>query len=323
MTLAEHDEMLKAEGRFGAMQEEQQRRETERLKKVEELRQAERPLVAELRAAGFAVDSTWQLTQKPPGFSRALPILLAHLQRQYPPETRAIIAQALAVPEARFAWKVLVDLFRREADKGAKDSIANAIAAIADDDLIADVIPLARDRTLGSSRVLLLRALEKSNDPGALETLHHLETDPDVHKEAQAILKRLQGKVRRKARTAARAPRSKGPEAKSHPRANLVEVSTSFDAEDLAPFLERIATLVQSGFGSGEIRRVVELSEELEVEESGELEFEVGHDGKTLPIKIRILMSDTDAPEIAFFAPHQLVAQIRGEIEKFAEERGM
>ena len=169
-----------------------QREEEDRLKREAEYRRAEAPLVDELRAAGFQVQSAWDLVNTPGSYPKAVPILLAHLPRPYPPVVREGIARALAVPETKTAgWAVLTHLFGEEPDKRPKDGLAAAIAAAADDEVIADVIALARDTRHGSSRLLLLSALERSADPRARAALMDLGTDPDLTKEIQVIQRRL------------------------------------------------------------------------------------------------------------------------------------
>ena len=69
-----------------------------------------------------------------------------------------------------------------------------AIAAAADAGAISDVIALARDRTHGPSRVLLLNALERSADPRARAALVDLAADPDLTREVRVILKRIERK---------------------------------------------------------------------------------------------------------------------------------
>lgn len=189
-TLAEHDAQLKAEGRYDAMVERLRQQEEERLKRSAEWRHAERPLVDALRAAGVEVESAWDLVNTSAPYPRALPILLEHLQRPYPGPVREGIARALGVPEARFGWDVLIDLYRREQDVRAKDGLAVAIAGAAGDEVIADVIALASDRRQGPSRLLLLYALARSKDPRSRKALEDLETDPDLTKEVKVILRR-------------------------------------------------------------------------------------------------------------------------------------
>jgi hypothetical protein len=173
------------------------REEEERQKRAAEWRRAEAPLIEELRAAGYAVESAWDLVNTAAPYPRALPILLGHLSRPYPGPVREGIARALAVPEAKFGWDVLTRLYRDEQDKRAKDGLAVAIAAASDDEVISDVIALARDTRHGPSRLLLLSALERSADPRARATLMELGTDPDLKKEIQVILRRLNRAKRR------------------------------------------------------------------------------------------------------------------------------
>jgi hypothetical protein len=118
-------------------------------------------LIQELRQAGFAVESAWDLVNTSAPYPEALPILLAHLQRPYPDRVREGIARALAVLDAKFGWEVLTALYRREpAGTGTKDGLAVALAAASYDDVIGDVIELARDERHGASRLLLLSGLK-------------------------------------------------------------------------------------------------------------------------------------------------------------------
>lgn len=165
--------------------------EEERQQRAAEWRRAEAPLVEDLRAAGYAVESAWDLVNTPGSYPKAVPLLLAHLPRPYPGPVREGIARALAVPEAKVGWSVLTRLYRDEQDKRAKDGLAVAIAAASDEDVIGDVITLVRDTRHGPSRLLLLGALERSVDPRAKATLTNLRTDPELQKEVQLILRRL------------------------------------------------------------------------------------------------------------------------------------
>ena len=172
------------------------REEEARLKREAEYRVAEAPLVDELRAAGFQVQSAWDLVNTPGSYPKAVPILLAHLPRPYPAAVREGIARALAVREASCGWDVLTRLYREEHEVRAKDGLAVAIAAAANDELIGDVIALARDTSQGPSRLLLLGALERSADPRARTALMELGTDPELKKEIQVILRRLKKRKR-------------------------------------------------------------------------------------------------------------------------------
>jgi len=172
------------------------RKEHERQRREVEYRRAEAPLVDELRSAGYDVESAWDLVNTPGTYPPAIPILLAHLPRPYPGPVREGIARALAVPEAKVGRSVLTRMYRDEQDRHAKSGLAVAIAGAADDEVIDDVIALARDAHIGGSRLLLLGALERSASRRARAALKELGTDPDLMKEIPVILRRLERKKR-------------------------------------------------------------------------------------------------------------------------------
>lgn len=92
---------------------------------------------------------------------------------------------------ANFVYDPLARLYRDEIEARAKDGLAVAIAAVADDDVIDEVVALARDVRHGPSRLLLLSALERSSDPRARVALVELQTDPELRREIRAVLQRL------------------------------------------------------------------------------------------------------------------------------------
>lgn len=156
-----------------------------------ELRRAEAPLIDDLSRAGFSVESAWDLVNTSTPYPDALPILLAHLERPYPDRVREGVARALTVRDAKFGWNSLTALLLREpAGTDAKDGLAVALAAASDDEVIGDVIELARDERHGASRLLLLGALKRSKDPRAHSALEQLEADPELTKEVRRIMKR-------------------------------------------------------------------------------------------------------------------------------------
>lgn len=191
MTAAQHEAWLKETGRWDALVENRRVADEARGALADEWRRAEMPLIEELRTAGVSLNSAWDLVNTSTPYPAALPILFRHLQRDYPDVVMEGIARALATPVARFGWSTLLDLFRTEVRKRAKDGLAVALAATADDSVIGDVIELATDAKHGASRLLLLRALERSKDPAALSALRRLAGDAEVAKEASVILKRL------------------------------------------------------------------------------------------------------------------------------------
>jgi hypothetical protein len=160
-------------------------------RKHDEYARAEAPLVEELRAAEVPVNSAWDLVNTPNAYSQSLPILINHLQRPYPDAVRDGIARALAVPDAKFAWPLLVKLYREEREKRTKSGLAVALSNIADDAVIDELITLARDPQHGVSRVALLDGLRRTRLPRARRALVEFGTDPLLRKEAQRILRGL------------------------------------------------------------------------------------------------------------------------------------
>jgi hypothetical protein len=165
------------------------RQEQDRLtaERVAKYRAEQAPLVAELRQAGLDVLSVRDLVNTPSGYEEAIPILLRHLQLPYSDVTRETIARTLAVPSARFAWPTLVDQFKKARmdeetgiTSGAKDALAVALAATATEAVVEELIALARDRSHGTSRILLLSALRKSKNALAKKALENLSSDPDL-----------------------------------------------------------------------------------------------------------------------------------------------
>jgi hypothetical protein len=147
----------------------------------------EAPLVAALANVGFRVRSVCDLVNSPGPYKEAIPVLLEHLKLPYLDITRGGIARSLAVPDAKYAWRELVELYRQEPNPkkgglGAKDGLAVALAAIATAATLDELITIAKDRSQGGSRVLLLRALRRSKLPSAKQAIEELAADPDLAK---------------------------------------------------------------------------------------------------------------------------------------------
>jgi hypothetical protein len=173
------------------------RRAIERADRSQRLSIEEKPIVDELQTVGWKVESVWDLVNTPKPYPEALPILLRHLMLPYSDRTKEGIARSLAVQEARAAWPTLVNEFRsaqngkgpvapgdtEEFRLGAKDGLACALAATVTDATMPELIEIMKDRSHGSSRVLMVSALRKSKDPRAKEALEVLAFDPDLEKE--------------------------------------------------------------------------------------------------------------------------------------------
>jgi len=103
----------------------------------------------------------------------------------------------------------------------------------------------------------------------------------------------------------------------------LQESSTGFDMEHVRPFLQRISPLIESGFGEAEIQQVCQLAESMAHDAEQELEFPIRYAGRANLLRIGIFMDDIDSPDIYFYSPPALAAQIDAEMETFFDELGM
>jgi|SRR5215469_16127607 len=103
----------------------------------------------------------------------------------------------------------------------------------------------------------------------------------------------------------------------------LQESSTNFDLENVRPFLQRISPLIESGFGDVQIEQVCQLAQRMEIDATEELRFPIRFAGKDTFICISIFMDDIESPDIYFFSPPALAAQIDAEMQKFFEELGI
>jgi hypothetical protein len=161
-----------------------------------DLARAEAPLVADLRAAGVAVNSVYDLVNTRESYPAALPILIRHLDVDYPPPIVEGIARALAVPAAHVAWRKLVDRFKSSRDVGPQQGFAVAVAGTANDERLDELIELVLDPRYGTSRVLLVSALERSKLQKARAVLEALQSDPQIGQGAKAVLKKLNRRKR-------------------------------------------------------------------------------------------------------------------------------
>lgn len=181
-------------------------RERGRTRRAARLAIEEKPILMELRNAGFAINSVWDLVNTSHRYERAIPILLKHLLDPYSDRTREGIARALAVPEqeVQSAWRTLVEEYRKapegrgsvapddseEFPLRAKDGLAVALSATVTDATIEELIALAKDPANGDSRLLLLRGIRKSKNPAAKKAIEELASDQALAKEIASWTKR-------------------------------------------------------------------------------------------------------------------------------------
>jgi HEAT repeat protein len=156
---------------------------------TERLARAQAPLVEEMRAAGADVNNVWDLINTDKKHPELVPILLAHLDKDYPDRVREGIARALStVREARTGWDQLVRAYRKDPSptdwvlgvSQVKWALHLAIATAADVSVLDELIQLAADRRHGRHRSFFVDALAAIDDPRAQAALEELKDDPDL-----------------------------------------------------------------------------------------------------------------------------------------------
>ena len=153
------------------------------------------PVLAELRTVGFDVEHITHLYTRRLSYKAAIPVLIKWLPIVTNLYVKEHIVRALSVPWARpTAVMPLIREFRSLEQKhrlGVRWAIGNALEAIADDSVFAEISELARDKRYGTDRAMLVLALGKMKNPQAVDVLVQLLDDEDVVGHAVAALRKL------------------------------------------------------------------------------------------------------------------------------------
>jgi hypothetical protein len=185
VTAAEALRQLEADAEWCARRD---AKEADRAERAQQFRQEEVELLHDLQAVGNEVGSVWDLVDTPTPYPKALPVLLNHLLRPYSDRTREGIARALAVRDARpIAWDTVVSLIQsRSLPKEVADGVMVAISAMARPADLSVLIGMLADKSIGVSRIFLVRNLMRSRQPEARRALMNSHADPDLQKEIAA-----------------------------------------------------------------------------------------------------------------------------------------
>lgn len=131
-------------------------------KAYRELAEKSAPLVDALSDAGIEVESVWDLISKEYDYDSIVPLLLEHLEKQYPQRTREGIVRALCAKEASsLATKKLIEIFRSEQDELIKTTIGGVLAEIGDLEEIDEMVKLLNDPSHGEARFFLPHAMTR------------------------------------------------------------------------------------------------------------------------------------------------------------------
>jgi len=181
------EQMLRDDPEYRAKVEAAERSRRER---VQGLRVAEQPIVADLRQAGVEVSSVWDLVNTSQPYPAALPVLLEHLERGgYPDRVMESLGRALAVKPAIGYWDRLKALYLAPRNPGEEDGAAVALAACATGAQLDDLIGFLSLSERGESRIYFIRPILNVGGQRGREIVESLRADPTFGKEARALLR--------------------------------------------------------------------------------------------------------------------------------------
>lgn len=147
--------------------------------------EAERPILHDLAEAGVDVNSIWSI--QPSHYPECIPVLLTHLQKEYPDRIREGIALMLAVPAAREpGWDIIKSEYLQATGSDAKTGLANAIAGTMNGSKFAEVEEIVRNDNLDDSRIIIVASLRKKmRSPEVQSLLEDLVGHPVLGKTAE------------------------------------------------------------------------------------------------------------------------------------------
>lgn len=163
--------------------------EAERQAVARALREAEQPVVSDLRAVGVDVSSVWDLVNTSDPYPAALPVLLEHMERGgYPDRVMESLGRALAVKPSVAAWERLKALYLAPRSAGEEEGAAVALAACATSAQFDDLARLALLESRGPSRIYFVRPLLAVGAEQGRRLVASLRADETLGKEASALL---------------------------------------------------------------------------------------------------------------------------------------
>jgi hypothetical protein len=147
-----------------------------------EFDEAARPLIEDLKRAGYSDDALSVFINSDLDYEDATPILARWLPRIDNTHVKEAIVRALTVPYAgRHVARLLIEEFRDASDDPLLQwAIANALAVVADETVVDEVVKFAEDKRYGKAREMLAVTLGNVGGEEAADSLMTLLKDPEV-----------------------------------------------------------------------------------------------------------------------------------------------
>lgn len=173
--------------------------------------EAARPILKQLASRGFLVESLSEL-RLTPDCAGAVTVLVEWLPRVTNPYLKEDLVRTLSVPWAASAAPALIAEFKRAdgpMSDGLRWAIANALAVVADDSVLGELVPLVEDKKYAKAREMLTLALGNMRNPLAVDVLIRLLDDDRVVGHAAMALGKLKATAARVRLEALREHRTK------------------------------------------------------------------------------------------------------------------
>jgi hypothetical protein len=176
-----------------AQDEEYQKRKAafraELAERTQILREAEQPIVQDLREAGVRVDSVWDLVNTSEPYPAALPVLMAHLDRGgYPERVMESVGRALAVKPSVVFWERLKARYLAPRNPGEEEGAAVALAACATPAQLDDLIGFTSLEERGESRLFFIQPIFVLGQDRGRQLVEGMRDDPVFGTEASRLL---------------------------------------------------------------------------------------------------------------------------------------
>ncbi|GAA1478825.1 hypothetical protein GCM10009623_32710 [Nocardioides aestuarii] len=160
---------------------------------AEERRAAREPVMADLRAAGVEVSDTYDLYKHPEHYPAAIPVLLTHLERDYPDRVLEDIGHGLPFKPDPSWWDDFKALYLKTTSDAVRGRLAAAMGGCARRAHYEDLLSFVRDEHLGQSRIHFLRPINRIGNRiragQGRAVIEDLASDSVLGREAGAILK--------------------------------------------------------------------------------------------------------------------------------------
>lgn len=152
-------------------------------------------VVREVAAVGYSFETLAELRESRIRYREAIPVLLSAFHRTSNQNVKDEIIRALGKPwAASLVVDPLIDLFQSVDDPtglGTRWTIGDALGSIWDDSRYDKLIALARDKSYGRAREMLVHGLGRSKRPEAVDDLIAFLDHPEVSGHAVIALRRL------------------------------------------------------------------------------------------------------------------------------------